>query len=66
MRVNHLIILVSLVFSMSTFAEEETPSIDLLEFLGDWETQGGQWIDPTQFVEIPELTQIESQEKVNE
>lgn len=33
------------------FAEEQTstesmPSIDFLEFLGEWETEQGEWIDP--------------------
>jgi hypothetical protein len=25
---------------------EETPSVELLEFLGEWETSQGQWVDP--------------------
>ena len=25
----------------------ETPSMELLEFLGKWETKDGNWIDPT-------------------
>ena len=35
----------------SLFAEErinieEIPSMDFLEFLGEWETEQGEWIDP--------------------
>jgi len=35
----------------SLFAEEQTnneakPSMDFLEFLGEWETEKGDWIDP--------------------
>ena len=26
--------------------EAERPSLELLEFLGDWETDDGEWIDP--------------------
>ena len=38
-------------FMTSLFAEElmdsETmPSMDFLEFLGEWETEQGEWIDP--------------------
>ena len=39
--------------SMLTFAEEESrediPSIDLLLFLGEWETDNGEWVDPYDF-----------------
>jgi hypothetical protein len=27
-------------------AEEEQPSMELLEFLGSWETKDGEWLDP--------------------
>lgn len=36
--------------------DTETPSMELLEFLGDWETADGEWIDPE------EMEQIELQE----
>ena len=36
--------------------DTETPSMELLEFLGDWETTDGDWIDPE------EMEQIELQE----
>lgn len=32
---------------------EPSPSIELLEFLGEWETDEGHWIDPTQFDPTP-------------
>jgi len=28
--------------------EEEQPSLEMLEFLADWETSEGRWIDPTE------------------
>ncbi len=27
--------------------EDEAPSIELLEFLGEWETSNGEWLDPS-------------------
>lgn len=29
--------------------QETPPSAELLEFLGEWETVDGQWIDPAEF-----------------
>lgn len=28
--------------------DAELPSIEMLEFLGDWETADGQWVPPTE------------------
>ena len=39
--------------------EDPTPSMDLLEFLGAWETDDGEWIDPTS-LEDPPLPEQES------
>jgi len=46
----------------SLFADEQTnteviPTIDFLEFLGDWETEEGEWLDPMEF-ENEELGQL--------
>ncbi len=35
------------------FAEDKQPSLELLEFLADWETDDGQWIDPTGMDDLP-------------
>ncbi len=32
---------------------QSMPSLELLEFLGDWETENGQWIDPQDLDQIP-------------
>ena len=32
--------------------ESEIPSLELLEFLGDWETDDGEWIDPEELEQI--------------
>ena len=32
--------------------ESEMPSLELLEFLADWETEDGEWIDPEELEQI--------------
>ena len=32
--------------------EQEKPSLELLEFLGEWETDSGKWIDPSTMDQI--------------
>ena len=50
-RVSMSVIMMLLSFP-SLHAEEssttESPSIDFLEFLGEWETEEGEWIDPVE------------------
>ena len=47
---------------------EDAPSLEFLEFLGDWETEDGQWTDPAEF-EVPlseqEMYDEESEPKKN-
>jgi len=31
--------------------DADAPSLELLEFLGSWETDDGQWMDPIQLLE---------------
>jgi hypothetical protein len=31
--------------------EDDAPSLELLEYLGEYQTQEGQWIDPMSFLE---------------
>lgn len=40
-------------------ASQESPTKEMLEFLADWETKDGKWIDPTKFEEmlVPEMEQ---------
>jgi len=33
-------------------AEAEAPSMELLEFMGEWEGSDGQWQDPMQLVDV--------------
>ncbi len=32
--------------------EESEPDMALLEFLGEWETEDGEWLDPTSLEDI--------------
>ena len=47
--------------------EETSPSLELLEFLGEWETDNGHWIDPTQFDPTPaENAETENETQTND
>ena len=43
-----LMILFSPLIQAQTQENDDTPSLDLLEFLGEWETGDGEWLDPAQ------------------
>ncbi|MGD8569349.1 MAG: hypothetical protein PVJ39_14775 [Gammaproteobacteria bacterium] len=34
--------------------DRENPSMELLEFLGEWQTKDGEWVDPMRFLDIDE------------
>ena len=34
-------------------AEQESPTLDFLEFLGEWETKDGEWIAPDDLENMP-------------
>lgn len=44
----------------------EMPSLELLEFLGDWETDDGEWIDPEELEQIALTDQEQEQEHEDE
>lgn len=46
--------------------DTEMPSLELLEFLGDWETDDGEWIDPEELEQIADADQEQEQEHENE
>ena len=33
-------------------AGEDKPSMELLEFLGEWQTKDGEWVDPMRFLTV--------------
>ncbi len=49
-----LLVLTLCVFSVQAKAlnEEQEPDMELLEFLGEWETEDGEWLDPTSLEDI--------------
>jgi len=49
-HVNRVLILCVLLTPCFVFAEE-TPSLELLEFLGDWEISENEWQDPLDFIQ---------------
>jgi hypothetical protein len=44
--------------------EDGTPSLDLLEFLGEWESSDGEWLDPADFEDNDFVKLIESTRSV--
>ena len=62
------IALLVLMLAASGWAEEPssaTPDLELLEFLGTFETQNGEWIDPLELLELPELDPEEVRNESN-
>ena len=49
----------------SASTDEETPSLQFLEFLGEFETEDGEWTDPEDIneMEIEDLEQNKNEEK---
>lgn len=54
-----LLILIGLCIMPAHATEEEPPDMALLEFLAEFETENGGWVDPTELedMEIPEQEQ---------
>jgi hypothetical protein len=44
---------------------EESPSVEMLEFLGEWQTREGDWFDPTE-TEPPQEPKLEQRQKRKE
>ena len=48
-----LVMMMIMLFSQFTQAQqqigEELPTLELLEFLGEWEMDNGEWVDPEKF-----------------
>ena len=61
-----LILLLMIQFSSILQATSEqdngAPSLDLLEFLGEWESSEGEWLDPAEFEDNDFANLIESTE----
>ena len=46
------IILLSIAFDANAANDDESPSMELLEFLGEWQTKDGDWVDPMRFLDV--------------
>jgi hypothetical protein len=63
MRVSKaVVILISMLPTVLFAAEEEQPSLELLEYLGNWEDSNGNWIDP-QMLEPATLNVVEKDDE---
>ena len=69
-----LLLLTMLTFSPITIAESHAngpaPSLDFLEFLGEWQDSDGNWIDPADFedadfVKLLDITDTETDSPSN-
>lgn len=46
-----MISLLALAFDANA-KDQDKPSMELLEFLGEWQTKDGEWVDPMRFLDI--------------
>ena len=46
------IILLSIAFDAKAAGDDGVPSMELLEFLGEWQTKDGEWVDPMRFLNV--------------
>jgi hypothetical protein len=46
-----VVLLISIAFDANA-ASDESPSMELLEFLGEWQTKDGEWVDPMRFLTV--------------
>ena len=46
---------------LSAAKAAEAPSLELLEFLGDWETSDGEWQDPLELMKELDVLETDSQ-----
>jgi hypothetical protein len=44
----------------TTLNADETPSLELLEFLGNWETSDGKWQDPLELMQELDVLEVEA------
>ena len=70
MQVRYLTPGLMLIMSSMTILADETqhalPSIEMLEFLGQWETASGEWIDPASLEDISLGEQEQKKDKQND
>lgn len=63
-RASHAVLLLLMMTTLPvTAGEDSAPDMALLEFLGEWETPDGEWIDP---VELETATAGDEAEVIDE
>jgi hypothetical protein len=46
------VILLGIVIDANAADDDASPSMELLEFLGEWQTKDGEWVDPMRFLNV--------------
>jgi hypothetical protein len=59
-RMKRIFVLSALAVPLIVFAAD-APSIELLEFLGEWETSEGEWQDPLDFLQSLDALEADAQ-----
>ena len=63
--VNKAMLTLAMLLVVSPARSEEIPDIEMLEYLGNWETANGRFIDPLE-LEAEDVAEVEQQEKVSD
>lgn len=64
MQVSPYWLIASVFLSFAALAsgeEVDAPSMELLEYLGSWESGNGEWVDPMELVDVP-FAQLEHED----
>lgn len=64
-RYGHCFLLLLLV-AQPAWAESDEPSLELLEFLAEWQDEEGDWIDPIEFIANGGVHERESNEEISD
>ena len=65
MPVNKAMLTLAMLLVVSPARSEEIPDIEMLEYLGNWETANGRFIDPLE-LDAEDVAEVEQQEKVSD
>ena len=65
MQVNHVSLAIAMFLLVSPLSAEDAPDIELLEYLGSWESVNGEYVDPMELV-AEDVAETTNQEKVSD
>ena len=65
MPVNRTLMVMALLILASPLRAEDVPDIDLLEYLGSWESVNGEYVDPMELA-AEDVAETTNQEKVSD